>query len=98
MFKGTCGALVNDTDNDRAHRGALASAAKQELERRIHARCEQLLTDAIAKSRTKDGLTGDEAKTVIATIGQMRLLLGDVNRDIQQGEEARTRLMAPSRN
>lgn len=87
-----------DSDSARIEKGTLAAVARQELYRRVNERSEALLTNAISKARTKDGLSGDEAKAVIAAIGEMRLLLGDVERDIRQGEEARNRIVSPSRN
>lgn len=87
-----------DTDNDRAHRGMLAAAARQELHRRVVERSEAILSRLIGQARTKEGLSGDEAKAGIAAIGEMRLLLSDVERDIRQGEEARERIVSPSPN
>lgn len=84
-------------DQDIAHRGVAAAMARAELHRRVTERTEALLGSLIAKHRGKDGLSGDEAKAGIAAICEMRLLLEDVNRDIRQGEQARERLMAPSR-
>ena len=86
-----------DTDQDIAHRGAAAALARAELRRRVGERTEALLGALIGRHRSKDGLSGDDAKAGIAAIGEMRLLLEDVNRDIRQGEQARERMMAPGR-
>jgi len=83
-----------DSDSDLVERGAHAAAAKAELHRRVTERVERILSDLITKHRSK-GLSGDDAKAGIAAICEMRLLLEDVNRDIRQGEKARTSIMAP---
>jgi len=83
-------------DQATAARGAHAGMAKAELQRRVTERVESILNNAINKHRGKDGLSGDEAKAVIATVSEMRLLLGGVETDIRQGEQARQRMMAPT--
>ena len=75
----------------------MAAAARAELHRRVTERVEAILSGLINKYRTKDGLRDDDAKAGVAAIAEMRLLLGTVETDIRQGEQARDRLMAPSR-
>lgn len=82
-------------DTAAIERGNHAAAAKAELHRRVTERVERILADLISKHRSK-GLSGDDAKAGVAAICEMRLLLEDVNRDIRQGEQARSTIMAPS--
>ena len=72
----------------------MAAAARAELHRRVTERSETLLGQLINKHRSKDGLSGDDAKAGVAAIGEMRLLLEDVNRDVRLGEQARERMVS----
>ena len=84
-------------DADLVQRATLAVSVKAELTRRVEARVDSILASLINKHRMTAGVTGDEAKAAVAAISEMRLLLGAVDSDLRQGEQARQRLMAPSR-
>lgn len=85
-----------DSDSDRAELGTLAAGARMELLRRVERRTDAILSETFNKYRTGE-LRGEVAIAAIATIGEMRLLLAGVETTIRQGEQARERLMAPSR-
>lgn len=84
-----------DEDLTRAQRGATAAVLKEQLEHRVHEKERAILSRAIAEYRGNT-LTGENARAYIAAITEVRSLLGDLTRDVREGQEARQRLMSPS--
>lgn len=68
---------------------------REQLEHRVHEKERAILQRAVTDYRGNT-LTGEQARAYIAAIAELRSLLGDLDRDVRQGQEARERLMSPS--
>jgi hypothetical protein len=68
---------------------------RTEIRTRIIAREQSILARLVGKYRG-DQLTGDDARSGIATLTELRSLLSDLDRDVRKSEEAEKVVLGPA--